>query len=104
VASAFIPNPDSLSDVDHKDFDKSNNRAANLRWVTHQENIQHAADHQRMAFSNGEGNHMAVLTNAQVRKIRALQGRHIYGTIAAMFGVSKTCIGGIIRRETWKNI
>ena len=34
VAEVFIPNPDSLPEVDHIDNDMQNNRVDNLRWVT----------------------------------------------------------------------
>lgn len=32
VAKAFIPNPDNLPEVNHKDENKANNRADNLEW------------------------------------------------------------------------
>lgn len=34
VASAFIPNPDNLPQINHKDENRLNNRADNLEWCT----------------------------------------------------------------------
>ena len=38
LAKHFIPNPDDMPEVDHKDRDKANNSLDNLRWVTRTEN------------------------------------------------------------------
>lgn len=42
IASAFIPNPNNYSEVNHIDGDRANNDLTNLEWCTHQQNVQHA--------------------------------------------------------------
>jgi hypothetical protein len=44
VAEAFIPNPDNLPEVNHKDNDRTNNCVDNLEWCTHEYNIQYSID------------------------------------------------------------
>lgn len=41
VAKAFIPNPNNLSDVNHKDENKLNNSVDNLEWLSHRDNMNY---------------------------------------------------------------
>ena len=41
VAEAYIPNPDNLPQVNHKDENKANNCLQNLEWCDHKYNINY---------------------------------------------------------------
>ena len=42
VAEKFIPNPNNLPQVNHKDGNKQNNKIDNLEWCDSSYNVQHA--------------------------------------------------------------
>lgn len=56
VAKAFISNPDNLPEVNHKDFDRKNNRVDNLEWCTHQDNIKYSWERGQYKGKCGEEN------------------------------------------------
>ena len=49
VAQAFIPNPDNLTQVNHKDEDKENNSVQNLEWCSSKYNANFGTRTQRQA-------------------------------------------------------
>ena len=56
VAQAFIPNPDNLPQVNHKDEDKENNSVQNLEWCDGKYNINYGTRIQRVSdkMTNGK--------------------------------------------------
>lgn len=42
VATAFIPNPDNLPEVNHKDYNRTNAHVDNLEWITHADNVRYS--------------------------------------------------------------
>ena len=49
VAQTFIPNPEGLPEVNHKDEDKSNNCVENLEWMSKIDNINYGTGSKRSA-------------------------------------------------------
>ena len=48
VAEAFIPNPNNLPAVNHKNEIKHDNRVENLEWITIEDNSRYGTSKQRM--------------------------------------------------------
>ena len=47
VAKAFIPNPEGLPIINHKDLDRANNFVDNLEWITYKGNSAHYQEEKR---------------------------------------------------------
>lgn len=55
VAEAFLPGRRAGEEVNHKNFDPSDNRAENLEWVSHAKNMRHsivAGRHKGWGYAN----------------------------------------------------
>ena len=54
VAETFIPNPDNLPQVNHKDEDKSNNCVSNLEWITPKDNCNYGTRNERQGLGHSK--------------------------------------------------
>lgn len=100
VAQAFIPNPDNLPEVNHKDCDHTNNHVSNLEWVSREQNLQHSYDSGMKR--EGEKHGMHKLTLDQVREIR--NSTESDKVLAERYGVVRTTIWAIRKGRLWKGV
>ena len=54
VAEAFVPNPDNLPQVNHKDENKQNNLPSNLEWCTQHYNMTYGGRLERLSDINSK--------------------------------------------------
>lgn len=106
VAQTFIGQRPAGYDINHKNGDKTDNRAENLEYVTRAQNVQHAYDNGLIIPDRGEANGNSKLTAEQVIEIR---GRYAEGgisqeTLGKEYGINQTQVGFIVRREVWTHI
>jgi hypothetical protein len=105
VAEHFIPNPDELPQVNHKDGDKANNAASNLEWMTAQENCRHALAEGLYEQARGEDCGNAKVTEADVVDIRRLvAGGMMHKEAAELYGIGRKAVTKIVNRQRWKHV
>lgn len=109
VAEVFIPNPNNLPVVNHKDGIKSNNYYTNLEWCTIRENSIHARDTGLLhnVGISGTKNVNSKLSKEQVNYIRSvyIPKHKLYGAraLGKHFGVSHSTISLVVCQKTYRN-
>ncbi len=110
VAINFIPNPNNLPEVNHKDLNKLNNNLNNLEWSTGEDNRNHAIREYRKLginiYGNSHLNRKTLITVDVVKEIRYLFNNNICSIrkIAKNFKIHVKTASDIVNRRTWKTV
>ena len=108
LAITFIPNPDNLPCVLHKDDNKDNNSIDNLYWGTNDQNVQDKVRNKKTTY--GTKNGRSILTEDQVLYIREnyIKGtRYVLGNrkeLADQFGISLGTMSAVVNGTNWKHL
>ena len=101
VAFAFIPNPNNLSDINHKDGNKENNCIENLEWISKSQNTLHAYQTGLLTKSKGfsQEKKIKLIKDNEVFYCDSVTNASKYLNVAqtavsnCLWGRSKTCKG-----------
>lgn len=104
VAELFLNKAPGLQ-VNHIDGDKNNNRATNLEWITHAENMKHAVSSGLITTTKRKkaDKLRRKLSDSDVLEIRSLSQQGVTRTaIAKIYGVSQPTISHLLLGKTYR--
>ncbi len=95
VATAFIDNPNELSEVNHLSEDKSDNSVKNLAWVSHEENSNYGTRNERISQKLSKPVHCIELDRVFKSVTEAAQqlNMHSPGIFRALAGRTEKAYG-----------
>lgn len=99
VAETFHPN--GCGEVNHKDFDKGNNRPENLEWVSHEENQRHAANGLRFSARRNPARARKMTPESVEALLKARAAGATYARLSTEFGISRKTAFKIVRGDIW---
>ena len=106
VAIAFIPNPDNLPQVNHKDGNKTHNWVENLEWSSSSDNDYHAYATGLKKKIYGENSHLHKYSRDAIEKACELMesGKYVLREISEMTAVPVPMLCRVRLRKSWCNV
>ena len=110
VALAFVSKPSPEYDfVCHIDYNKGNNRADNLKWVTRSELVKHNQENPKVIAGHKRTLGLvrrAKLTESDVIRLKKKlkRGKTKVHMLAKEFGITEVQVNRIKKGENWKHI
>lgn len=105
IAVAFVPNPNNLAEVNHKDGIKNNNHYLNLEWCSRGYNIKHSY---KLGLRNSIGSMAASskLKDWQIKAIRFFYQYFSYtqNSLAEIYHITQAQVSSIVLRKSWKQL
>lgn len=92
IASCFLPNPDNLPQVNHKDCDRTKNNVDNLEWCTRKYNCQYRNKH-GISYSEAAKKRPVIAINLKTLEVLRFSSQTEAGK---NLGVSYQSIGRVI--------
>ena len=95
IANAFIPNPNNLPEVNHKNGNKLDNSIENLEWVSRADNIRHGIN---TGIIPSPWKHKSGMKHPRSKSVLQLAGSIIiaeYGSVREAARMTGICYGTI---------
>ena len=103
IAKAFIPNPQHLATVNHKDGNPLNNRVENLEWLSNEDNIRHA--YKTGLQKSGHRRNTAKYTEQEILNMYQMHDKGLSSNaIATIYNGSGRSIRRILSGDRYKEL
>ena len=97
--------------INHKDFNRSNNKVSNLEVTTREENVRHSLQNTIRANSYDENGNRISKGNSKINREIAEEIRTIYATkdvtykeLAKNYGIKRSTVGDIVTGKSWPKL
>ena len=115
VAELFVPNPNNLLEVNHKDCNRANANADNLEWISRLDNVRYSSEQGKYSDSKkGLKNGRSKYTLEEIQRMRELYDngmgvmdviKEMYPTLTYRERKNKwNAINGICKRVSYEDV